>query len=302
MESSVYNGIYRSGTQRKVRYTGIQKQVQTGYNLYVDEQEREGYKMLDLMHARQAFRKYLEQFDREAEKIKLKIVHTEGVIRCAQDICKRMALSEEDCRLAELIALLHDIGRFEQVRLYDSFEPAVMDHAAFGVQLLFGERQMIRQFAAEDKWDHIIRQAIARHSDFSVGEGLTPQELLHACIIRDADKLDNCRVKLDEKIEVLLGCSKEEAGSQAVSPEVWKECLKRSSIHSANRKTKMDYWVSYIAYFFDINYPETCEIILENGYVDKIIERIPYSNRDTEQKMRELYDSVITYLKDRTSL
>lgn len=86
--------------------------------------------MLDLIHARQVFEKYLEQFDREDEKIKLKIVHTEGVIRCAQDICRRMNLSEEDCRLAELIALLHDIGRFEQVRLYDSFEPTVMDHAA----------------------------------------------------------------------------------------------------------------------------------------------------------------------------
>lgn len=256
--------------------------------------------MLDLIHARQVFAKYLKQFDREDEKIKLKIVHTEGVIRCAQDICRRMNLSEEDCRLAELIALLHDIGRFEQIRLYDSFEPTVMDHAAFGVQLLFGGQKMIRQFVTEDKWDHIICQAIARHSEFSVGEGLTPRELLHACIIRDADKLDNCRVKLDEKIEVLLGCSPEEAGNQMISTEVWKECLEQSSIHSINRKTKMDYWVSYVAYFFDINYSETCEIILENRYVDKIIRRIPYSNPDTEQKMWKLGNMVTTYLKDNT--
>lgn len=253
--------------------------------------------MLDLMHARCEFAKYLKQFDRENEKIKLKIVHTEGVIRCTQDICKRMALSEEDCRLAVLIALLHDIGRFEQARLYDSFEPGVMDHAAFGVQLLFGEQKMIRRFVAEDKWDPIIYQAIARHSDFSVGKDLTSRELLHARLIRDADKLDNCRVKLDEKVEVLLGCSPEEAGSQTISPEVWKECLEQSSIHSSSRKTKMDYWVSYIAYFFDINFPETCKIILENYYVDKIIERIPYSNMDTKQKMCELKGMVITYLE-----
>ena len=30
-----------------------------------------------------------------------------------------------------------------------------MDHAAFGVDLLFGEKQMIRQFVKEDKWDDI---------------------------------------------------------------------------------------------------------------------------------------------------
>lgn len=254
--------------------------------------------MLDLIHARQVFDKYLEQFDREDEKINLKIVHTEGVIRCAQAICERMKLSGEDCSLAELIALLHDIGRFEQLRLYDSFEPEVMDHAAFGVQLLFGGQKMIRQFVTEDKWDSIIRQAIARHSDFSVGCGLSSQEMLHARIIRDADKLDNCRVKLEEKVEVLLGCSPEEAGSQDISPEVWRECLVQSSIHSFSRKTKMDYWVSYVAYFFDINYPETCEIILENHYVDKIIDRIPYGNPETERKMKELKGMLTAFLQN----
>ncbi len=257
--------------------------------------------MLDLSCARQEFDKYLEQFDREDDKIKLKVVHTEGVIRCAQDICRRMNLSEEDLRLAELIALLHDIGRFEQVRLYDSFEPGVMDHAAFGVELLFGAQKMIRKFAAEDQWDAIIRQAIARHSDFSLENGLSPRELLHARIIRDADKVDNCRVKLEEKIEVLIGCSPKEAGSQFISPEVWGECLDHSSIHAHIRKTKMDYWVSYVAYFFDINYPESCEIILENRYVDRIINRIPYSNPDTERKMRKLHEMLTAYLESRTS-
>ncbi len=270
-----------------------------GYNLCNKMcRRRQRYGMLDLIHARQVFDEYLEQFDKKDGKIHLKIVHTEGVIRCAQDICKRMNLSEEDCRLAELVALLHDIGRFEQLRLYDSFEPTVMDHAAFGVQLLFGREKMIRQFISENKWDDIIRQAIARHSDFSVGEGLSSRELLHARIIRDADKLDNCRVKLEEKMEVMLECSPEEVGSQAISPEVWRACLEHSSIHAASRKTKIDYWISYIAYFFDINYRETCEIILENHYVDKIIERIPYSNPDTERKMRELKGMLTAYLKN----
>ena len=37
--------------------------------------------------------------------------------------------------------------------------------------------------------------------------------LLHAKLIRDADKLDNCRVKLDETIETLLDVSAEEVGT-----------------------------------------------------------------------------------------
>ena len=238
--------------------------------------------MIDLQHARAVFDGYLDGFSREDEKIRLKIVHTDGVVRSVSEICRRMRLNEEDSRLAELIALLHDIGRFEQVRQFDSFEPSVMDHAAYGVQLLFGDQKMIREFAAEDTWDDIIRQAIARHSDYSLGDDLTERELLHARLIRDADKLDNCRVKLEDKLEVLLGC------------------MSRRSIHLANRKTKMDYWVSYIAYFFDINYPASAEIILENHYPDRIIRRIPYSNRETEKKMWELRDLVVESLHSKT--
>ena len=46
----------------------------------------------------------------------------------------------------------------------------------------------------------------------------------------------------------------------------------------------MDYWVSYIAYFFDINFPETAKIILDEQYVQRITERIPYGCKDTAQK------------------
>ena len=111
--------------------------------------------MPDINYAKKEFNKYLQNFDCKNDKIKLKIVHTFGVVKCASEIAKCMRLSEEDRQLAEVIALLHDIGRFEQVRVYDSFEPTTMDHAAFGVDLLFGEKQMIRQFVKEDKWDDI---------------------------------------------------------------------------------------------------------------------------------------------------
>ena len=230
-----------------------------------------------------------EHRDRTDEKIRLKIVHTDGVVHYMTEICRRMNLPEEDCRLAELIALLHDIGRFEQLKRYDSFERDTMDHAAYGVQILFGEQQMIRRFVEEDTWDDIIREAIARHSDFSgYDPSLTSRQLLYVQLIRDADKLDNCRVKLEEPVEVLLGCTAEEVGRQDISPEVWEECLAHTSVHLEKRKTKMDYWVSYVAYFFDIAYKETMDIIREERYVERVIGRIPYENPETERKMREL--------------
>ena len=121
--------------------------------------------MIDLQYAKKAFENYLKDYDRKNEKIKLKIVHTYGVMECSKKNAEDMKMSAEDCELAQLIGLLHDIGRFEQLKCYNSFEPGTMDHAAFGVRILFEER-LIRRFVEEDKWDEIIKTAIGHHSDY----------------------------------------------------------------------------------------------------------------------------------------
>ena len=90
-------------------------------------------------NAKEQFEKYLDSYDRDNGKVRLKIIHTYGVVHDMTKICKRMQLSEEDTELARIIALLHDIGRFEQLKRFDSFEPTTMDHAAYGVQVLFEE-------------------------------------------------------------------------------------------------------------------------------------------------------------------
>ena len=256
---------------------------------------------MDIEHAKKAFERYLDQYDREDDKIKLKIVHTYGVVRCMNQITKKMGLSKEERKLAELIALLHDIGRFEQLKRFGSFEPGLMDHAAYGAEILF-EEGMIREFIEDSRYDEIIRMAIEKHSAYKLIGISDPCALLHAKLIRDADKLDNCRVKLEDAVETMLDVSAEEVGKQQISPEVLAQVYQKTSIDNKMRNTKMDYWVSYVAYFFDINFPETLEIIQEHQYVDRIIRRIPYSNIDTAKKMRQIGDFVNEYIKGRISL
>ena len=254
--------------------------------------------MIDMKKARTEFDRYLDGFDRNNEKITLKVVHTNEVVRCSREIARRMNLPQEDQELAELIALLHDIGRFEQVRKYNSFEPATMDHAHFGVELLFGSKKpWIRSFVVSDRWDEIIREAIGCHSDYSLGSIKDKRILLHAKLIRDADKLDNCRVKLADDMKVLVGIDAEEVGAQSVTDGVFRTCLEGKSVRSADRVTKIDYWISYIAYFFDINFRETFQIIKENNFVNRIIDRIPYSNPDTREKMERIRQLVNDYIE-----
>ena len=254
---------------------------------------------MNLQHAKTEFEHYLDGYDRNDDKVHLKIVHTYGVTEYSRQIAERLNLPDEDRELAQLIGLLHDIGRFEQLKRFDSFEPDTMDHASFGVQILFSEG-MIRNFAGKDSWDGIIQTAIARHSDFRLTGITDSRTLMHARIIRDADKLDNCRVKLEDTIETILGVSAEEVGKDSVSPEVMAQFGRKESILSSIRRTKMDYWLSYLAYFFDINYKVSWDIIREHDYVARLIARIPYSNPQAQVQMDEVRTILDAYMMNFT--
>lgn len=263
-----------------------------------NEQKKKGCgRMIDIAHAKQEFEKYLDEYDREDEQICLKIVHTYGVMKYAGEIARKMECSGEDVELAELIGLLHDIGRFEQIRRFHSFEPGTMDHAVFGAELLFGEEKLIRRFVEDDKFDELIDAAIRKHSDFKL-EGIhDARTLFHAKLIRDADKLDNCRVKLEASVEAMLGVSEKAAGEGLISPAVWESCLRRESVLSVDRHVPVDYWVSYLAQYYDINFPETCEIIEEEDYITRIAGRLTYQEQDTRTKLHILTEDLNRYLE-----
>lgn len=151
--------------------------------------------MIDLIKAEKEFKEYTSHFKVADQKVNVKVKHTYGVVRAAEYIAKGLNLSDEDVELAKLIGLLHDIGRFEQAVRYDNYSDYdTMDHADFGVKLLF-EDNLIREFIDDNQYDEIIKKAVANHNKFEIEKGLNDRELLHAKIIRDADKTDNFVIK-----------------------------------------------------------------------------------------------------------
>ena len=60
----------------------------------------------------------------------------------------------------------------------------------------------------------------------------------------------------------------------------------------------MDYWVSYMAYFYDLNFRESLDIVKENDYVRRMIHRIPYRDSDTQRTMEELEERLIRYVNE----
>ncbi len=243
--------------------------------------------MINIDHAKSAFETFIQQFDIDDPKIDLKIRHTYYVMDACDYLAKSMKLDETDHNLAILIGLLHDIGRFEQLTRFNSYDDTLLSHAECGLELLFDQGH-IRDFISTDKYDQIIYHAIKNHSAYAISPGLSAQELLHAQIIRDADKIDNYRVKTEDTIEALLDMSAEELGKFEISDSIFNTFASHKTILKSDRKTPMDMWVSYLALLFDFNFPASFSYILEHDYINFIIDRIPYSNPDTKDKMEQI--------------
>lgn len=258
--------------------------------------------MVNIDIAKKEFKKFLDKYNNEDDPgFKLKIVHTNYVVENARDIACKLKLSDDDIALAELIGLLHDIGRFEEITFLKEFDNIKFDHAGYGVKMLF-EDNLIRTFIDDDSYDSIIKVAIDNHSRLFIVDGLEERELLHSKIIRDADKLDNFRVKLDEKIENIFPGKikdKSEMENSTISLEVMEKVREHKPISLNDRKTILDYWICVLAFVFDLNFDLSLEIVKENNYIDLLIDRFEYKDTETKMNMEEIRQIIKKFIDDK---
>ena len=232
--------------------------------------------MINLDHAKKAFDNYVNRYDLSIPHIHLKYVHSYKVMDVMGEICDMKGKTEEK-DLCLLIGLLHDIGRFEQFRLYHSFlDRETVDHAMYSSHVLF-EEGLIRKFIEEDTYDTIIKHAIEQHNKYKVEEGFSEEELFYIHMIRDADKLDHFRVKDVEKDTVLLGVTYEEAGKESITDE--------------------DMWISYIAFIFDLYFDESKSYIEKNHYIERSFDKIKIEDLEILKKYRALEKCALEYIK-----
>ena len=244
-----------------------------------------------------AFAEYVRNYDPSDEKIKLKIDHTYRVAGLCQSIAKSLNLSEADVDIAWLLGMLHDIGRFEQIRRFGTFSDAdSVDHAEFGADLLFKEG-LIRKFAEgyyeeyelassgneeaeqiiknnehHNKDTGLLEMAIRQHNKYRVKEDLTERQRMFCDILRDADKVDIFKVNADIPMEIIYDVTTEELKSGVISKEVLESFYKRETVLKSVRKSAVDHIVGHISLLFELVYKESYRQAKEQGYVYKLLD------------------------------
>ena len=251
--------------------------------------------MIDRAKVTRVFKEYVSDYDITDDKIRLKVVHTYKVAENSERIARSLDLNGEDTDLAWLIGMLHDIGRFEQLRRFHTFVDAdSIDHAKFGADLLF-EEGLIRRFLEDESYYDYIETAIRAHNLFVLGEDPDARRLMFSKIIRDADKIDIFRVNDEFSKEVVYDTTREELMTSALTDEVVEASLNHVTVLRSLKKTPADTLVSHISLVYGIYYRESIVMLKEQGYLDKLM-NTRLDNPDTNHKLEEVSREVKRYM------
>ena len=161
---------------------------------------------------------YVDTF-READgrlptMMRLKRIHTAFVVKNAELIADGENFTPEEREVSLAAALLHDTGRYEQLKRYNTFQDSKsVDHAVFSHDIV-AEKGWLDEIGKVEKrggggqWKDIVLKAVLYHNRRDLPKEIedplsTSTSFLHLASIashtvRDADKLDIFRVLEDQ--------------------------------------------------------------------------------------------------------
>ena len=248
---------------------------------------------IDLEKAKQEFIKYTEKYNLDIENIKAKQTQSLRVMEVAKQIAEGIGISNEDVELATLIGLLHDIARFEQFTQYGTYKDlASFDHGDVGAEIL---QKDIRQYIETDQYDNIIIKAVQQHNKFGIEEGLNEKEELFAKIVRDADKID---IFYQGAVRFWKG-REQEVNDSIISQDVIEQIQNCSQTKRKLDETPIDNIMRVIAFIFDLNFKSSFQILKEEDYINKTLNRYNLKDDYTKQQVEEIRDIANRYIEEK---
>ncbi|NQT72013.1 MAG: HD domain-containing protein [Chloroflexi bacterium] len=225
--------------------------------------------------------------------IVLKEDHTKRVCQEMLYIGENLDLTKSDLQLAEVMALFHDVGRFEQYARYGTFADRVsVNHAEFGVQIL-KEKQTLNNLGNEDQ--ELIFRAIAYHNRQFLPKDESERCLYFSKLLRDADKLDIWKVFTDSYIDganlskaVIHGLQ----DTSGISDTLYNDLIRGNVANYADAKNLNDFKLLQTGWVYDVNFIPTFRRIQERGYLIATRNALPQS-----AQIDEIFKVTESYLK-----
>lgn len=260
--------------------------------------ERKVSLKIDRDHVTDAFKRYAENYDLNDVKVKLKYDHTFRVADLSDRIAASLGMDEDEKDLAWACGMFHDIGRFEQLKRYHTFQDKKsVNHAALSADILFNEG-LVRKFIDDSSMDPLIEKAVRLHNVLDLPENLSQTEYRYCTILRDADKADILRVNCETPRTEIYDLPEKEFENSSITPEVYADVCALRNVDRKNSKTGIDFILGHICFVFGMVYPETLRITKEQGYLDKLLD-FRSNNPDTRTRMENIRKIVKSYISEK---
>jgi hypothetical protein len=235
----------------------------------------------DLIYLKNWFSDYTNSYysshEEDQRNIMLKIKHSDNVRKNIVQIARASSLNSNKVRLAETIALFHDLGRFPQYAQYKTFRDAdSVNHGLLGSRTLTEEG--VLQHLPEDE-RHLIIQTVKFHNAFAIPSDLEGDAVMFLKLVRDADKVDIFRVF----IEYYESPEEDRASATAFgvpdTPEYSNgmlSCIMNKQVASYSRiKTENDFKLMKLSWIYDMHFDESVRLLLRRNCVNKLIDKLP---------------------------
>ena len=229
------------------------------------------------------FSEYVETFKQGEkniqENIRLKEDHTMRVCKEILTVGRQLGLDDDEMRLAEIIALLHDVGRFEQFARYRTFNDGKSEnHAELGIRII-EKGGVLDQL--DDNIKELVIKPISYANQVSRPENEDETCLFYARLLRDADKLDIWKIVTDyyhrEDGKKNTGLELELPDTPGFSERVGDDLRNKRSVHFKNIRNLNDFKLLQAGWIFDINYKPSLDLVRERRYLEKIRAALPQS-------------------------
>lgn len=251
---------------------------------------------VDRERAADVFQSYVKDYNMQDEKVRLKIEHTYRVSGLCEEIARSLKLEEEDVDLAWLIGLLHDIGRFEQVKNYGTFiDEESIDHAGYGAEILFTEGK-IREYVTDNREDRLIRTAVSCHNAYRIPEKLDARTEMFCHIIRDADKIDILKVNVEFPLEEIYNVTSKELRTGQLTKEALDCFEEERAVLKSLKRTAVDNVLGHISLAYELIYPVSLQLVMEQGYLDKMM-HFQSDNPVTMKQFEKVRERMQDYIK-----
>jgi hypothetical protein len=244
--------------------------------------------MQDISSHKNFFTAYFESFlAREKEDtapLRLKYEHSLRVLEHAGKLVAGEEFADATAalpfslleRAALLAALYHDIARFPQYARWRTFRDAdSVNHGQFGVKILKAEAAL-REESRELR--RLVQSAVVLHNRYRLPE-LPPEIRLITDAVRDADKLDICRVFAahltgnDRRSSTILLSVKDDP--ELFSPKVLEDALARRTASYADLRSVNDFRILLGAWQYDLRFALSRRSLAQEGHIQRLLEDLP---------------------------